>query len=67
MEFAVAPVEFDRLSNILDGNLVLTHLAGNHPEKMPRNGMIWFSLQNPPVNLLSRLQPTGLMMLDRDR
>jgi hypothetical protein len=52
---------------VLDGDLVLAHLVSNHAEKMDRIRMARFRLQNSPVDLLGGLQPTGLMVLDRNR
>ncbi len=60
-------LQLDRPANVLDGDLVLAHLVSNYAEKMPRIGMIRFSLQNLPVELLGSLQPTGLMVLYRNR
>ena len=67
MEGSRIPFQPDRPSNVLDGNLVLAHLVSNHAEKMSRIGLIRFSLENLPIDLLGSLQPTGLMVLDRNR
>ena len=67
MEGSRIPFQPDRPSNVLDGNLVLAHLVSNHAEKMNRIGLIRFSLENLPIDLLGSLQPTGLMVLDRNR
>ena len=45
MEGSRVPVQLDRPSNVLDGNLVLAHLVGNHAEKMHRVGMIRLDLR----------------------
>jgi hypothetical protein len=45
----------------------LTHLVGDHAEKMERIDIIWFGLQNLPIDLLGSLEPTALMVLDRNR
>ena len=45
---------------------MFAHLGSNHAEKMERVGMIRLDRQNLPVDLLGGLQPTGLMVLDRD-
>ena len=67
MEGSHIPFQPDRPSNVLDGNLVLAPLGGNHAEKMNRVGLIRLSLENLPIDLLGGLQPTGLMVLDRNR
>ena len=67
MEGSRIPFQPDRPSNVLDGDLVLAHLVGNHAEKMERIGMIRLDRENLPVDLLGSLQPTGLMVLDRNR
>ena len=45
----------------------LPALVGNHAEKMQRIGMIRLDRENLPIDLLGRLQPAGLMVLDRNR
>ena len=67
MEGSRIAVQPDRPSNVLDGNLVLARLVSNHAEKMPRIGLIRLSRKNLPIDLLGGLQPTGLMVLDRNR
>jgi hypothetical protein len=56
-----------RPSNVLDGNFMLAYLVSNHAEKMNRIDVIRLDRQNLPIDLLGGLQPTGLMMLDRNR
>jgi hypothetical protein len=46
---------------------VPAHLVSQQAEQMPRIGMIRLNLQNPPLDLLGSLQPTGLVVLDRNR
>jgi hypothetical protein len=41
--------------------------VSNHAEKMQRVGLIRLDLKNLPINLFGGLQPTGLMVLDRNR
>ena len=67
MEGGHIPFQPDRTSNVFDGSLVLAHLVSNHAEKVPRVGMIRLDRENLPVDLLGGLQPTGLMVLDRNR
>ena len=57
----------DRPSNMLDGKIVIAGLGGDHAEKMQRVGMTRLRLENLPIDLLGGLQPTGLMVLDRNR
>ena len=65
-KIAACALQPDRPSNVLDGDLVPAHLVGNHAEKMDRIGMIRIDRENLPVDLLGRLQPAGLMVLDRN-
>ena len=67
MEGGRIPFQPDRPSNVFDGNRVLAHLVGEQAEKMNRIGMVRISLQNLPIDVLGNLQPTGLMVLDRNR
>jgi len=64
---ATFPFKPDRPSNVVDGDLVIAHLVGNHAEKMDRIGLIRFSLENPPIDLLGSLEPTSLMVLECNR
>ena len=57
----------DRPLHVLDGHLVLARLVSNYAEKMPRIGLVWFGLQDLPIDLLGSLQATGLMVLDCER
>ncbi len=61
------PVQPDRPLDALDGGLVLARLRSNHAEKMERIGMIRLDRENLPIDLLGSLQPTALMVLDRNR
>jgi hypothetical protein len=45
---------------------MLAHLVSNHAKKMQRVRLIRFDLKNPPIDLFGKLQPTGLMVLDRN-
>jgi hypothetical protein len=56
----------DRPSNVLDGDLAVANLLSNHAEKMPRIGLIWLDREDLPVDLLGSVQPTGLMVPDRN-
>jgi hypothetical protein len=67
MEGSFGILQPDRPSNVLDGNLMLADLAGEHSKHMQCIGMIWLDGENLPVDLLGGLQPTGLMVLDRNR
>jgi hypothetical protein len=60
------PLQPDRTSKVFDGRPVLALLVSHHAKKMNRVGVIRFRLQDLPVDLLGGLQPTGLMVLDRD-
>ena len=44
MEVRRIPVQADRPLDVLDGDLMLAHLVGNHAEKMKRVRMVRFSL-----------------------
>ena len=67
MEGSHIPFQPDRPSNVLDSNVVLAHLVGNHAQQMQRIRMIRLDCENLPIDLLGSLQPTGLMVLDRNR
>ena len=67
MEVSHIRLQADRPSNVFDGKLVFARLGGNHAEKMDRIGMIRLGGENPPIDLLGSLQPTALMVLDRNR
>ena len=49
------PFQPDRPSDVLDGDLVLAHLVGNHAEKMPRIGMIRLGLRESAGRSARRL------------
>ncbi len=55
----------DRLVDVLDRQVVLAHLTGNHPQQMKSISMFGVHLQNLPVNHLSLLQFARLVVLHR--
>ena len=67
MEDGRTALQRDRPFDVLDGNLVLAHLVGNHAQKMERVGMIRLGRENLPIDLLGGLQPPALMVLDGNR
>ena len=66
MEGRRGPVQSDGTSYALHGRLVLARLMGDHAQKMHRIGLIRIEREDLPINLLGRLQPARLMVLDRD-
>ena len=60
-------MEPDSPSNVFDGNLVPARLVSDHAQQMERVGMIRRDGKNLLINLLGRLQPSGLMVSDRRR
>ena len=58
------PLPLDCLSNVLDGNRMLPHLAGDDADQMQGIGMLRLDGEDLPINLLGRLQPPRLMVLD---
>ena len=67
MECSLGPVQPDRPPNIFDGDRVFANLVGDDPQQMQGIGMTRLDGQNLPVDLLSSLQTSGLMMLDGTR
>ncbi len=67
MEDSLISLQPDCASNVFDGNLMLADLVSDDTEKMPRIGMIRLDRENLPIDLLSGLQPTGLVVLNRSR
>ena len=63
MEGSLGPLQPDRPCNVLDGNLVLAHLAGDDSKQMQCIGMIRLDRQDPPIDLLGQVQPAGLVVL----
>ncbi len=61
------PFQGDCPFDVCDGYLVFPHLVSNQAEEMRRVGMIRLDCENLPVELLGRMQPTALMVLDRHR
>ena len=61
------PFQPYRPSNKIDGNLVLPDLVSNHAEKVESVGMIRLDRENLSIDLLGSLQPTGLMVPNRNR
>ena len=57
----------ERPFHVGDGNVGLAHLVSNHAEKMERNRLIWFDLQDLTIDLLGSLQPATLMVFYRER
>ncbi|HKM54150.1 MAG TPA: hypothetical protein VJY33_12140 [Isosphaeraceae bacterium] len=55
MKGSLIPFQLDRASNILKRNPVLAHLVRNQAKKMNRIGLIRFSVQNLPIDLLGGL------------
>ncbi len=66
VECGIRPVYADRPLDVLYRNLVLAQLGSHHAEKMNRIGLIRLDGENLPINLLGGLQPTGLMVLERN-
>jgi hypothetical protein len=46
---------------------MFAYLVGNHAQQVPGVGETWFHGEDLPIELLGRLKPTGLMVLNRDR
>ena len=67
MGLGIVRLQLQRPAVAGDRFVQLARLVGDHAQKMDRIGMIGFDLQNLPIDLLGSLQPTGLMVLDRDR
>ena len=53
----------DRLTDVLDRQVILAHLTGNHPQQMQSISMVGVHLQNLPVNRLGLLQIARLVVL----
>ena len=47
--------------------LVLARLVSQHAEQMKRIGMVGIDLQDLPIDLLGRLEPTGLVVFQGQR
>jgi hypothetical protein len=59
-----AAVYFDCSLKILDGLLVLAHLARKQSEVMDHVGVIRHNVKNLSINLLGSLQAASLLVLD---
>ena len=46
---------------------MIARLGGDYAEEMERIGLIRLNRENLAINLLGRLQPAALMVLDRNR
>jgi len=55
MEGRHIPSQLNCPSHVLDGDLVLTLLLGNHAEKLNRIGLIRLGRENLSINLLGSL------------
>ena len=58
-------IEPNRLPDVVNGNVMLADLMGNHAEKVEGARMIGLDLQYLPVERLRLLQAAGLMVLQR--
>ena len=60
-----SPIQANCPTNAFDGNRVFARLVGNHSEEMDGVGMVRLGGEDLPVDLLGRLQPASLVVLDR--
>jgi hypothetical protein len=67
VKFGHGAFQSDGLSNVLGGNLVLTHLAGADPKEVQGIDMIGLDCKNLPVNPLGRMQTPCLVVLYGNR
>ena len=52
---------------VLDGDPVMASLCVEEAQRVQGTRVVWFSLQDLAIDRLGGLQPTGLMVLNRDR
>jgi hypothetical protein len=53
--------------DVLDGDTVMAGLCVEEAQRVQGTRVVWFSLEDPAIDRLGGLQPTGLVVLNRDR